>query len=170
VEEGRYAKITAIGTVILVILGLITLKIIDRPTAPSAPAPSPSATPKTVVSSSSPTVPNSSSPSSAALTSIVGRWLSTTYDYTYYFVATGGDSYLGEQVNQPACGPVNIELTEQSGGLYSGTTPLYEGCTNTGETATITIQVSANGQTAQFNSYGCSDCGPQNWIRKSTKP
>jgi len=167
--EGRYAKITAISSVILVILGLITLKIIGRPATPSAPASSPSATPKTVVSSS-PTLPSSSPPPSAASASIVGTGRSTTYGYTYYFVATGNGSYLGEQVGQAACAPVNIELAQQGSGFYSGTTPLYEGCTNSGETATITIQVSTNGQTAQFNSYGCSNCGPQNWIRKSTKP
>jgi hypothetical protein len=102
--------------------------------------------------------------------SIVGTWLSSL-GHTYYFKSTGNGSYLGEEFGQAACSPADISLTEQDSRLYVGTVPLYNGCNSTGQTATSTMLISADGETAQVNAYsnGCGNCGPQTWTRESTR-
>ncbi len=166
-----------VAGVCAVITVVLTFTLVRQGSHPSSTAPAiadtthaQTTTPAPTTPSPSPAMTTSAASPNNTTTSIVGTWLSTTYGYTYYFVASGNNSYLGELAGQPSCSPANIMLKGRGGGFYSGTTPLYSGCSPTGTTVAITIQVSANGETAQFNSYGCSNCGLQNWIRESTKP
>jgi hypothetical protein len=103
--------------------------------------------------------------------SIAGTWLGPL-GHKYYFKSTGGSSYLGEEVDQPACSPADISLTEESEDvrLFVGTVPLYNGCSPTGQKAIFAMQISADGKTAQVSadSTGCGNCGPPTiWTRVS---
>jgi hypothetical protein len=103
----------------------------------------------------------------AADLSLAGEWLSTT-GTTYIFTNDGGGSFSG-YVQDGGCAstPGDIQDTSQGNGAYSGTENTFSSsdpCTVAG-TATNTIQVSSDGKSAEWNSGGCSDCGPQSWTR-----
>jgi hypothetical protein len=61
----------------------------------------------------------------------------------------------------------DIKDTAEGKGHYTGTENTWSSlspCTGAG-TATNTIQISSDGETAQWDSAGCSNCGPQTWTR-----
>lgn len=108
----------------------------------------------------------------AAGESLEGDWLSQTTGTLYSFVQTGADSYSG-RVPGAACvdRPGDIKDTAEGKGLYKGTENTwssFDPCTIAG-TATNTIQISSNGKTAQWDSAGCPDCGPQTWTRVAVR-
>jgi len=108
----------------------------------------------------------------AANESLEGDWLSKTTGTLYSFVQTGADSYSG-RVPGVACvdQPGDIKDTAKGKGRYEGTENTWSSldpCTIAG-TATNTIQISANGKTAKWDSAGCSDCGPQKWTRVAVR-
>jgi lysophospholipase L1-like esterase len=104
--------------------------------------------------------------------SLEGDWLSQATGTLYSFVQTGADSYSG-RVPGVACVDQlgDIKDTAVGKGSYAGTENTwssFDPCTIAG-TATNTIQVSANGKTAHWDSAGCSDCGPQTWTRVAVR-
>lgn len=100
--------------------------------------------------------------------SLAGEWLSRTTDTVYDFVRSGADSYNGLVVGHDCVDqPGDITDAAKGNGLYSGTEKTWSSfnpCTVAG-TATNTIQISADGKTAKWDSGGCPDCGPQTWTR-----
>ena len=103
----------------------------------------------------------------AADLSLAGEWLSKT-GTTYIFTDNGGGAFSG-YVKDGGCAstPGDIQDTSQGDGAYSGhenTFSSSDPCTVAG-TATNTIQISSDGKSAQWDSAGCSDCGPQSWTR-----
>jgi hypothetical protein len=101
--------------------------------------------------------------------SLAGKWLSKTNGAVYDFSQTGASTYSGYVVDGGcASTPGDIKDTAQGGGYFTGTENVFSSsdpCTVAG-TATNTIQISSDGETAVWNSSGCSDCGAQTWTRE----
>lgn len=100
--------------------------------------------------------------------SLAGEWRSKTNGSVYDFVKSGARSYSGLVVDGGCASvPGDIKDTAHGNGNYTGTENVFSSfdpCTVSG-TATNTIQISSDGRMAQWDSAGCSDCGPQTWIR-----
>ncbi len=109
-----------------------------------------------------------------------GFWSDSAGDI-YNFTATGSGTYTAVQTLRATGGgcsrPDDVKVTG-SGNSYHGTIELYP--TNTGVacpspngTATITIQIAANGQSTRVVSVGneeCNDCGTTTWTRGTARP
>jgi lysophospholipase L1-like esterase len=100
--------------------------------------------------------------------SLAGEWLSQTNGAVYSFAQAGAGTDNGYVVDGGcASTPGDIMDTPQGNGYYTGTENTFSSpnsCTVSG-TATNTIQIASDGETAQWDSSGCSDCGPQTWKR-----
>jgi hypothetical protein len=102
--------------------------------------------------------------------SLAGEWISGAGDSRVYydFDPAGGKNFNGYVVHGGCASvPGDIEDAAQGKGSYTGTENTFSSfdpCV-IGGSATNTIQISANGETAQWDSAGCSDCGPQSWTR-----
>ncbi len=112
--------------------------------------------------------PTTVQPTTSPDLSLAGEWLSTTNGSRYDFAETGADSYSGYVVDGGcASAPRDISDTVQGQGSYSGTENTFGSanpCVVAGS-ATNTIKISSDRNTAAWDSAGCSDCGPQNWVR-----
>jgi hypothetical protein len=101
--------------------------------------------------------------------SLAGKWLSEGNGVVYDFVQTGASTYSGYVVDGGCAGtPGDIMDSAHGDGYYSGTENVFSSfdpCTVSG-TATNTIQIFSDGETAEWNSSGCSDCGSQKWTRE----
>jgi hypothetical protein len=110
-----------------------------------------------------------------------GLWSDSAGDI-YNFTATGSGTYTAVQtVRATTSGdctrPADIKVTE-SGNSYHGTIKLYPAnsqaaCPPPTETATITIQIAANGHSAHVVSVGnttCINCGTSTWTRGTAQP
>ena len=100
--------------------------------------------------------------------SLAGEWLSQASGTVYDFDEITDGSFSGYVVSGGcASAPGDIQDTVAKNGHYTGTENIFSSfnpCTIAG-TATNTIQISANGKKAAWDSSGCSDCGPQEWTR-----
>jgi hypothetical protein len=110
-----------------------------------------------------------------------GFWSDSAGD-SYNFTATGSGTYTAVQtVRATTSGdctrPDDVKVTG-SGNSYHGTIKLYPtntqvACPSPSGTATITIQIAANGQSARVVSVGneaCNDCGTTTWTRGTARP
>jgi len=108
-------------------------------------------------------------PPASSQYSIVGSWV-TPDGVEYQFLKTSDGSYEGKVIGKSGCGLENLNVISPGGGYYTGSAPIYLKelfvCTQDGQDA-FTIQISANGKTAQFNvTSGCpGSCPPETWIR-----
>lgn len=100
--------------------------------------------------------------------SLAGEWRSKASGSVYDFVQSGAKSYSGLVVDGGcASAPGDIKDSAHGKGYYTGTENVFSSfdpC-NVAGTATNTIQISSDGNTAKWDSAGCSDCGPQTWTR-----
>lgn len=102
--------------------------------------------------------------------SLAGEWISKASGRpVYYDFDPAGKKKFNGYVVGIACvsHPGDIRDTAHRNGYYTGTENTFSSfspCVVAG-TATNTIQISSNGKTAQWDSAGCSDCGPQSWTR-----
>jgi hypothetical protein len=110
-----------------------------------------------------------------------GFWSDSAGDI-YNFTATGSGTYTAVQTVRATGGgdctrPDDVKVTG-SGNSYHGTIKLYPtntvvACPSLSGTATITIQIAANGQGARVvlvANEACNDCGTATWTRGTPRP
>jgi hypothetical protein len=163
-REGPYTKLGAVAGVLSVVVAVIALLWTAQPSAPARSG----AAPSLAATSTQPPLPGTTSSAwdrvtftptpvqaSTAPTSIAGKWNGSDGN-TYDFAPSGNGlgSYSGRIVNV-SCG-FTFLVTDQGGGLYSGTETIryaiiFSWC-NSGARINVTIQIAADGNTAVFNS------------------
>jgi len=101
---------------------------------------------------------------------LAGEWISNIGGTPVYydFDPAGKKSFNGYVVGHQCVDvPGDIRDVAHGEGYYTGTENTFSSfspCVIAGP-ATNTVQVSSDGKTAQWDSAGCSDCGPQTWTR-----
>jgi hypothetical protein len=106
-------------------------------------------------------------PAARANTQLTGTWTQQG-TYVFDFTQTSPGSYTGDMGGANAqCRVANDIKVKGSNGHYKGTIDLYRGCRAVTGIGAITINVAANGRTAQVATSGseCSDCGTGTWTR-----
>jgi lysophospholipase L1-like esterase len=147
----------------------------STPAAPasSTPAAPASSTPAAPASATAmPAAPQTAGPATTdnnVNLSLAGEWLSETNGKIYDFAQASASTYSGYVVKGGRCAitPGDIMDTAQGNGYYTGTENTFTSfnpCTVSG-TATNTIQIASDGETAQWDSSGCSNCGLESWTR-----
>ena len=103
-------------------------------------------------------------------TSLAGNWVDNN-GVVIGFVG-GPTTFTGEVVTNTAnfyCLPLNVNVTETAAGQFEGTVAIYSPCGTFVNQGMITIDIAADGNTAQVTTAnpdgGCGNCGTFTWTR-----
>jgi hypothetical protein len=166
-----------IAIIVTVVGGVITAAIVYHLHLGGSQGPVNTRSPNDVAQTLAPSSPsagapqaNKSAPTPAiSAYSIAGSWV-TPNGAGYRFVKSSNGNYKGIIFGTSGCGSVNLNIISAGGGYYTGSSYTYIKwlflCIKHSQ-YTFTIQISANGKTAQFNvTAGClGSCKPETWVR-----
>ena len=119
-------------------------------------------------------------PSGNSAPTLTGAWVDSGGD-TFNFTQAGSGTYVASEVSEgaPQCAVSDDAKVSGSNGHYKGSidiysksgTPTAKGCQPQVGVATLTIDIAANGASANITINGasnCPGCVPQTWTRRGT--
>jgi len=119
-------------------------------------------------------------PSGSSAPTLPGAWVDSSGD-VFNFTSAGSGTYVASLVSKDAaqCAVSDDVKVTGSNGHYQGSIDIYSESGNSGPhgchpqtgVATLTIDIAANGSSANITINGatnCSGCAPQVWTRRAT--